>query len=205
LTDLPNRLLLTDRLNEAIELALRYRRQLAVLYLDVDRFKHINDSLGHVIGDRLLLSVAQRLLKCVRASDTISRQGGDEFVILLPEVAHPQDAALCADKMLEALRVPHRIDDHELHVTASIGIATYPEDGSDCESLIRRADFAMYDAKSSVVQARHECPRSKTPVDGKRGSACLGATRVQAPLPTQRKPADRPNYRRGGPDSLASP
>jgi diguanylate cyclase (GGDEF)-like protein/PAS domain S-box-containing protein len=149
LTDLPNRLLLNDRLNEAIALALRYQRQLAVLYLDIDRFKHINDSLGHVIGDRLLQSVAQRLLECVRASDTISRQGGDEFVILLPEVAHPQDAAVCADKLLEALRVPHRIDKHDLHVTASIGIATYPEDGTDCETLIRRADFAMYDAKDN--------------------------------------------------------
>lgn len=159
LTDLPNRLLLTDRLHEAIELAVRYRRQLAVLYLDVDRFKHINDSLGHVIGDRLLQSVAKRLLECVRASDTISRQGGDEFVILLPEVAHPQDAALCADKMLEALRVPHRIDDHELHVTASIGIATYPEDGTDCESLIRRADFAMYDAKDNGRDNRQSFKR----------------------------------------------
>ncbi|MHB8478222.1 MAG: putative bifunctional diguanylate cyclase/phosphodiesterase [Steroidobacteraceae bacterium] len=149
LTDLPNRLLLNDRLNEAIALALRYQRQLAVLYLDIDRFKHINDSLGHVIGDRLLQSVAQRLLECVRASDTISRQGGDEFVILLPEVAHPRDAAVCADKMLEALRAPHRIDEHDLHVTASIGIATYPEDGTDCETLIRRADFAMYDAKDN--------------------------------------------------------
>ena len=159
LTDLPNRLLLTDRLNEAIELALRYRRQLAVLYLDVDRFKHINDSLGHVIGDRLLQSVARRLLECVRASDTISRHGGDEFVILLPEVAHPQDAALCADKVLEALRVPHRIDDHELHVTASIGIATYPEDGIDCESLIRCADFAMYDAKDNGRNNRQSFKR----------------------------------------------
>jgi diguanylate cyclase (GGDEF)-like protein/PAS domain S-box-containing protein len=159
LTDLPNRLLLNDRLNEAISLAVRYQRQLAVLYLDVDRFKHINDSLGHVIGDRLLQSVAQRLLECVRASDTISRQGGDEFVILLPEVAYPQDAAVCADKMLEALRVPHRIDGHDLHVTASIGIATYPEDGTDGETLVRRADFAMYDAKDSGRDSRQSFKR----------------------------------------------
>jgi diguanylate cyclase (GGDEF)-like protein/PAS domain S-box-containing protein len=159
LTDLPNRLLLIDRLNEAVELARRYQRQLAVLYLDVDRFKHINDSLGHVIGDRLLQSVAQRLLECVRASDTISRQGGDEFVILLPEVAHPRDAALCADKLLEALRAPHCIGDHELHVTASIGIATYPEDGTDCESLLRRADFAMYDAKDNGRDNRQSFKR----------------------------------------------
>jgi diguanylate cyclase (GGDEF)-like protein/PAS domain S-box-containing protein len=149
LTDLPNRLLLNDRLTEAMGLALRYHRHLAVLYLDVDRFKHINDSLGHVIGDRLLQSIASRLLGCVRASDTVSRQGGDEFVILLPEVTNPQDAAACADKMLEVLRAPHRIDDHDLHVTASIGVVTYPEDGEDCETLLRHADFAMYDAKDN--------------------------------------------------------
>jgi diguanylate cyclase (GGDEF)-like protein/PAS domain S-box-containing protein len=109
LTDLPNRILLNDRLTEALSLALRYQRQLAVLFLDVDRFKHINDSVGHVIGDRLLQSIAQRLLGCVRASDTVSRQGGDEFVILLTEVTHPQDAVVCAEKMLQVLRVPHRI------------------------------------------------------------------------------------------------
>jgi diguanylate cyclase (GGDEF)-like protein/PAS domain S-box-containing protein len=149
LTDLPNRLLLNDRLTEALSLAVRYQRQLAVLFLDVDRFKHINDSVGHVIGDRLLQSIAQRLLGCVRASDTVSRQGGDEFVILLPEVAHPQDAVVCAEKMLQVLRAPYRIDDHDLHVTASIGIVTYPEDGTDCETLIRHADFAMYDAKDN--------------------------------------------------------
>jgi diguanylate cyclase (GGDEF)-like protein/PAS domain S-box-containing protein len=149
LTDLPNRILLNDRLTEALSLALRYQRQLAVLFLDVDRFKHINDSVGHVIGDRLLQSIAQRLLGCVRASDTVSRQGGDEFVILLTEVTHPHDAVVCAEKMLQVLRVPHRIDDHDLHVTASIGIVTYPEDGTDCETLIRHADFAMYDAKDN--------------------------------------------------------
>jgi diguanylate cyclase (GGDEF)-like protein/PAS domain S-box-containing protein len=159
LTDLPNRILLIDRLTEAIALAQRYRRQLAVLFLDVDRFKHINDSLGHMIGDRLLQSIAQRLLKCVRASDTVSRQGGDEFVILLPEVAHAQDALACADKMLEVLRFPHRIDEHDLHVTASIGIVTYPEDGADCETLIRHADFAMYDAKDSGRDNRQSFKR----------------------------------------------
>ncbi len=149
LTDLPNRILFNDRLTEALSLALRYQRQLAVLFLDVDRFKHINDSVGHVIGDRLLQSIAQRLLGCVRASDTVSRQGGDEFVILLTEVTHPQDAVVCAEKMLQVLRVPHRIGDHDLHVTASIGIVTYPQDGTDCETLIRHADFAMYDAKDN--------------------------------------------------------
>jgi diguanylate cyclase (GGDEF)-like protein/PAS domain S-box-containing protein len=159
LTDLPNRILLIDRLTEAIALAQRYRRQLAVLFLDVDRFKHINDSLGHMVGDRLLQSIAQRLLGCVRASDTVSRQGGDEFVILLPEVAHSQDALVCADKMLEVMRIPHRIDEHDLHVTASVGIVTFPEDGTDCETLIRHADFAMYDAKDNGRDNRQSFKR----------------------------------------------
>ena len=149
LTDLPNRMLLNDRLAEAMSLARRHQRRLAVLFLDVDRFKHINDSLGHVIGDRLLQSIAQRLLGCVRASDTVSRQGGDEFVILLSEIAHSTDASVCANKILEALRTPHRIDENGLHITASIGIVTYPDDGMDPETLMKHADFAMYDAKES--------------------------------------------------------
>ncbi len=149
LTDLPNRSLLNDRLTEAMSLAHRYRRQLAVLFLDVDRFKHVNDSLGHEVGDRLLQSIAQRLLGCVRASDTVSRQGGDEFVVLLSELAHAEDATVCADKILEVLRIPHRIDEHNVHVTASIGIVTYPDDGTDCETLMKHADFAMYHAKDS--------------------------------------------------------
>jgi diguanylate cyclase (GGDEF)-like protein/PAS domain S-box-containing protein len=149
LTDLPNRILFNDRLTEAMGLASRYRRQLAVLFLDVDRFKHVNDSLGHDIGDRLLQSIAQRLLGCVRASDTVSRQGGDEFVILLSELTHAQDATVCADKILEALRAPHRIDEYDVQVTASIGIVTYPDDGTNCETLMKHADFAMYHAKDN--------------------------------------------------------
>jgi diguanylate cyclase (GGDEF)-like protein/PAS domain S-box-containing protein len=149
LTDLPNRILLNDRLTQAMALAHRHRQKLAVLFLDVDRFKHINDSLGHAIGDRLLQSVAQRLLACVRSTDTVSRQGGDEFVILLAEVTHPQDAAISADKILLALSTPHRIDQHDLHVTASIGIVTYPDDGTEVETLVKNADFAMYHAKDS--------------------------------------------------------
>jgi PAS domain S-box/diguanylate cyclase (GGDEF) domain len=149
LTDLPNRMLLSDRLTQAIALAHRSGKKLAVLFLDIDRFKHINDSLGHAIGDRLLQSVAQRLLACVRRSDTVSRQGGDEFVILLPEVAHAGDAAAIADVILLALSTPHHIAKHDLHVTASVGIATYPDDGTDAETLMQNADLAMYDAKDS--------------------------------------------------------
>jgi len=147
LTDLPNRILLADRLTEALSMARRYGRKVAVLFLDVDRFKHINDSLGHAIGDRLLQSVAQRLTACVRSSDTVSRQGGDEFVILLSEIAQPQDAAVTAEKILQALREPHRIDQYDLHVTASVGIVAYPNDGEDADTLLRNADFAMYQAK----------------------------------------------------------
>ena len=149
LTDLPNRVLLNDRLNEAIHLSSRYRRKLALIFLDLDHFKHINDSLGHVVGDRLLQSVARRLFTCVRTSDTVSRLGGDEFVVLLWEVRQAQDAALTATKILEALRLPHHIEDHELHITASIGIVTYPDDGTDAETLLKRADLAMYHAKDA--------------------------------------------------------
>jgi diguanylate cyclase (GGDEF)-like protein len=147
LTDLPNRVLMNDRLVEAIALSSRYQRKLAVLFVDLDRFKRINDSLGHVIGDRLLQSVARRLLTCVRSSDTVSRQGGDEFVILLWEERHPLDAAVTAQKILQALRAPHFIDQHELHITASIGIVIFPEDGTVAETLMNNADFAMYHAK----------------------------------------------------------
>jgi diguanylate cyclase len=147
LTDLPNRVLLNDRLNHAVSLAQRRRKKMAVLFLDVDRFKHVNDSLGHEIGDRLLQSVARRLLHCVRRSDTVSRQGGDEFVILLSEVGQAQDAAISAEKMLQALSVPHRIDQHELRVTGSIGIVVYPDDGTEAEVLLKHADYAMYHAK----------------------------------------------------------
>jgi diguanylate cyclase (GGDEF)-like protein/PAS domain S-box-containing protein len=149
LTDLPNRLLLNDRLTQAMAMAHRHRRRLAVLFLDGDRFKNINDSLGHVIGDRLLQSVAQRLLDCVRRSDTVSRQGGDEFVVLLSEVTQSEDAAVSAEKILLAMSAPHRIGQRDVHLTMSIGIATHPEDGTDAETLVRNADFAMYHAKNS--------------------------------------------------------
>jgi diguanylate cyclase (GGDEF)-like protein len=120
-----------------------------MLFLDLDRFKHINDSLGHAVGDQLLQSVAQRLVSCVRHSDTISRQGGDEFVVLLSNIKHAEDAALSAQKILAALTAPHLIDQLELHVSVSIGISTYPDDGQDAETLLKNADSAMYHAKES--------------------------------------------------------
>jgi len=148
LTDLPNRILLNDRLTQAISVAQRHHASFAVLYLDLDRFKHINDSLGHPVGDRLLQSVALRLTDCVRGSDTVSRLGGDEFVVLLAEISRAQDAAACADKLLEAIRLPYVMDSHEMHVTASIGIGLYPSDGTEVETLLRNADSAMYEAKA---------------------------------------------------------
>jgi len=147
LTGLPNRAFLHDRLGAAIAAASRHGHQLAVLFLDVDRFKHVNDSLGHGTGDRLLQSVAARLVANVRNTDTVSRQGGDEFVILLSEVGRPDVVAPVAAKIIAAVTGAHLIGRHELHVTASMGIALYPDDGRDAETLIKNADIAMYYAK----------------------------------------------------------
>ena len=147
LTDLPNRLLLKDRLIQAISRARRNRNQLAVLFLDLDGFKHINDSLGHPIGDKLLQSVAACLSACVRKSDTVSRHGGDEFVIVLSQVTHVEDAAISAAKIISELKREHSIGEHCLRVTVSIGISTYPGDGEDGETLLKNADTAMYRAK----------------------------------------------------------
>jgi diguanylate cyclase (GGDEF)-like protein/PAS domain S-box-containing protein len=133
LTGLPNRLLLNDRIGQAIALAERHRSLFAVLFLDLDGFKHINDSLGHSSGDRLLQSVAYRLEAHIRAPDTVSRQGGDEFILLQQEVRKPEDAAIAARRILQALREVHSIDGHELHITASMGISLYPEDGLNAE------------------------------------------------------------------------
>ncbi|CDQ08856.1 Response regulator receiver modulated diguanylate cyclase/phosphodiesterase [Acidithiobacillus ferrivorans] len=149
LTGLPNRLLLQDRLGQAIEVARRQERPLAVMFLDLDRFKYVNDSLGHAVGDQLLQSVAQRLKSGLRHSDTISRQGGDEFIVLLPNIEHAEDAALSAGKILAALTPPHRIGEHEFHISVSIGISIYPDDGQDTEILLKSADAAMYYAKEN--------------------------------------------------------
>ena len=149
LTKLPNRTLLQDRLSQAITTAGRNGTRIAVLFVDLDGFKHINDSLGHAIGDRLLQSVAKRLLASVRTSDTVSRIGGDEFVVLLSAVAHAGDAGVKAGKILAALNAPLEIDQHNLRVTASIGVTTYPEDGQETAMLITNADLAMYQAKEN--------------------------------------------------------
>ena len=153
LSGLPNRILLNDRVGQAIASASRHMKKLAVLFLDLDGFKHINDSLGHPTGDKLLQSIAKRLVECVRSSDTVSRQGGDEFVVLLLDVEEPEDAALAARKILQAVAEAHPIDRHDLCVTASIGVSVYPDDGLDAETLIKNADTAMYQAKENGRQS----------------------------------------------------
>jgi diguanylate cyclase (GGDEF)-like protein/PAS domain S-box-containing protein len=159
LTGLPNRLLLNDRVGQAIAFAPRHKNKVAVLFLDLDGFKHINDSLGHPIGDKLLQSIAGRLLDCVRGSDTVSRQGGDEFVVLLSEMERLEDVAILATRMLQTVAQAHLIERRDLHVTTSIGVSVYPEDGLDAETLIKNADTAMYQAKESGRQ----CYRFFTP------------------------------------------
>ncbi len=146
LTELPNRSLLTDRLERAMALGRRHGTRVALMFLDLDHFKHVNDSLGHLVGDELLRLVARRLVGCVRASDTVSRQGGDEFVLLL-ELQHLEDASLTAQKLIKAVAAPYEVAHHRLHVTASIGISLFPDDASDVEAVMRNADTAMYQAK----------------------------------------------------------
>jgi len=147
LTHLPNRALLKDRLSLAISHAERNKRKLAVMFLDLDRFKLVNDTLGHTMGDRLLKAVANRLQSCLRSGDTLSRFGGDEFTLLLPEVRTRDDVVVIASKILDRLSAPFVIDGHELFVGASIGVAMYPEGGDTVEQLIQNADIAMYHIK----------------------------------------------------------
>lgn len=148
MTDLPNRTLFHDRLQQAIREADRYERLVAVVFLDLDRFKTINDSLGHEIGDRLLRAVAERLSACVRAVDTVARLSGDEFTIVLPDLGHVDDAARVAEKIVEHFRQPFMVSGVELYISASIGITLYPFDDTDTQGLLRNADVAMYRAKA---------------------------------------------------------
>ncbi|WP_158592257.1 putative bifunctional diguanylate cyclase/phosphodiesterase [Noviherbaspirillum sedimenti] len=149
LTGLPNRILLRDRLQQAIAAARRNRGKLAVLFLDLDRFKNVNDSLGHHIGDKLLQTVAERLKKCVRGNDTVSRQGGDEFVVMLTEIGGVEQVAHIAANILHSASMAYQIEGHALTITTSIGISMYPDDGQDMDALLRNADTAMYHAKES--------------------------------------------------------
>ena len=147
LTGLPNRRLLDDRLRQALHLAQRRDARLAILLVDLDEFKRVNDRFGHRAGDAVLRDVAQRLGACVRKADTLARQGGDEFVVLIPDLAPASDGQVVAEKILRALQAPLRAEGEDIRVGASIGISLYPEDAGDGEALLRNADAAMYRAK----------------------------------------------------------
>jgi diguanylate cyclase (GGDEF)-like protein/PAS domain S-box-containing protein len=147
LTGLANRALITERLTRALGLAQRKKKQVALLFIDLDNFKHINDSLGHAVGDKLLQSVAKRLQEVVRITDTVCRQGGDEFVVLLTEIEQRNDAAQVAEKLIAAFALPHIIHECELQITLSIGVSVYPDDCKDVEEAFQHADEAMYQAK----------------------------------------------------------
>jgi diguanylate cyclase (GGDEF)-like protein/PAS domain S-box-containing protein len=149
LTDLPNRALIIDRIRQTLIKAKRARTRMALMFLDLDRFKPINDTFGHATGDLLLKEVAQRLLSCVRESDTVARIGGDEFVVLLPTIEEESDAIVVAEKILHALGGKFTIAENDLYVSSSIGIAVYPDHGLDDAALIRNADIAMYHAKNA--------------------------------------------------------
>jgi len=147
LTGLPNRALLADRLQQAIALAQRSGQRVALVFLDLDHFKQINDTLGHPAGDLLLQSTARRLQACVRQTDTVCRQGGDEFVLLLSEVREVEDALRTARKVINAMTKPHLVNGHRILITVSVGLSFFPDDGTDAESLVQAADLAMYQVK----------------------------------------------------------
>jgi len=149
LTGTPNRALMQDRMENAIAMAHRHGSSIAVIFVDLDHFKDINDTLGHAVGDEVLTTVARRLEAAVRDSDTVSRHGGDEFLVLLSEVAHPAHAAIIANKILASLDKPCQIGGNALQVSVSLGIALYPKDAQDVPTLISRADSAMYNAKKA--------------------------------------------------------
>jgi diguanylate cyclase (GGDEF)-like protein len=157
LTGLANRSLLLDRFNQAVAQGARKHRQAVLLFIDLDEFKGVNDRLGHAAGDELLQQVAGRLAACVRASDTACRYGGDEFVVLLPEVDGPDSAVMVADRIRDHLVAPYVINGSTISVTASMGMAVYPVDGKDCGDLIRRSDIEMY-----LTKARRNAPAKRS-------------------------------------------
>jgi diguanylate cyclase (GGDEF)-like protein len=150
LTGLPNRILLLDRFNQAAARAARQRKQVALLFLDLDGFKRINDTLGHFAGDQLLQQVAARLTASIRTSDTACRYGGDEFVILLPELDYAESAVVAAEKIQVHLAKPHLVGGTSIQITASIGIAIYPADGTEFDDLIQQSDAGMYSNKTGA-------------------------------------------------------
>ncbi len=170
LTRLPNRALLRDRLDRVLAMSERSGEIVALLFLDLNGFKQVNDTLGHAVGDRLLETLAARLTGCLRAADTVARMGGDEFVVLLPSLQAAVDAAGVANKVMETLAVPIALDDVQLSVTVSVGISVFPFDGRDSASLLESADAAMYRAK-----AGHHAGRGGHPEMGAGGSTVVQA------------------------------
>ena len=168
LTDLPNRSLFKDRLSQAVAHAERRKRQVAVLFLDLDRFKLINDTLGHTIGDHLLQAIGERLTSCVREEDSVARVGGDEFTVLMMDLRRPADAMVVARKILDLVAQPITVDGHELFVTCSIGISMSPDDGTDAEALLKNADNALYRAKEAGKNNYQLCTPSMTQIAAER-------------------------------------
>jgi len=160
LTGLPNRILLKDRFNVAIAQAQRVHKKLAVIFLDLDRFKDVNDTLGHNAGDRLLFAGGNRLTELLRKTDTVARIGGDEFLLLLPDIDRVEDATTIAQRVLDRVRDSFIVNGHEISITASIGIAIYPDDGNDVNTLVNRADKAMYNSKQKGFDTCHRYPQT---------------------------------------------
>ncbi len=149
LTGLPNRMLFYDRLDQALTQALRTRKFLGILFIDLDHFKRVNDNLGHPMGDLLLQEVSQSIQNCLRTGDTVARQGGDEFTVILTNIANPEDVEKVAQKILSVLSQPIRLGDEETRITCSIGASLYPKDGDNIDTLIQKADTAVYNAKQT--------------------------------------------------------
>jgi diguanylate cyclase (GGDEF)-like protein len=178
LTGLPNRALIRDRTEQAIRLAGRQGLTAALLLLDLDRFKEVNDTLGHHHGDLLLQQVAERLRGTLRDSDTVARLGGDEFAVLLPQIASVHEAAAVADKLSAAIEAPFTVDGLTLDVDASIGVATYPDHATDANQLLQRADVAMYAARPPTLGTRSTTPPSTSTTRG--GSACSASSAARS-------------------------
>jgi diguanylate cyclase (GGDEF)-like protein len=144
-----NRSLFHDRVTQTLKQSKRYNRKFALLFIDLDGFKSVNDMLGHVAGDELLVKTAKRLLDCVRDSDTVARMGGDEFTIILKAISTSENSKIVAQKIIHVLSSPFKIKDHDTHIGVSIGISLYPDNGADIETLLKKADEAMYQAKKN--------------------------------------------------------
>ena len=191
LTELPNRSLFLDRLEQAMEHAQRNQGRIGVIFADLDRFKIVNDTMGHSTGDKLLVKVAQRLKQCLRSCDTVARLGGDEFAIILSDLAQAEDATIVAEKVIKALSLLFELEGQEVYISASLGISMYPGDGIDADSLLRNADTAMFQAKEigpvdlPVLSSADERARCNEIEDGNCASRCACAAGICAPLSTE--------------------